>query len=54
MLLSKTCKPHLHSNMLNRECMHFKDPFLGCMTGKGTKRQGRGKNLDNNCVIVLF
>jgi hypothetical protein len=54
MLLGDIGKPHLHSNIQKGECMHFKDPFPGCMMGSDTKRQGRGKIVFNNCVFVLF
>ena len=40
-ITQQTDKPQLHGNMLNRERMHFKDPFLGCMVDSDTKRQGR-------------
>ena len=49
MFLSKTGKPHLHGNMLNVECVHFKDPFLGCMIGSDTKSQGEEK-----IVVLLY
>ena len=42
-LLGKFGKPHLHGNLLNEECILFKDPPLDCMIDSDMKKQGRGK-----------
>ena len=43
MLLGKISKPHQHGNMLNGDCMLFKDPFLSYMIDSDMRRQRRGK-----------